>query len=258
MPEVLWNRMTAPSLRGKAAQGALVLLPVGATEQHGPHLPTGVDDLLSAEASRRAAALLTAQGQPVVVAPSVWCGLSDHHVPFGGTFSLTLPTYHALLRDLCRSILTAGFGKILIVNGHAGNVMALNAISTELLRELSAPIAVISYFTAGRQRTAEILETQDTLMHACEGETSMVMAVAPDLVDHDRLGEAHGPTITLPCDPRNVVHVPRSFADITVSGVAGDARTATPAKGEAILDACAQVIADQALQWVGRDRPLPK
>jgi creatinine amidohydrolase len=255
MPEILWNRMTARSLRERAAQGAPVLLPVGATEQHGPHLPTGVDDLLSAEACRRVAALLTAQGQPVVVAPSVWCGLSDHHIEFGGTFSLSLPTYHALLRDLCRSIITAGFSRILIVNGHAGNMMALNAISTELFRELSVPIAVTSYFAAAQERTAEILETQDTLMHACEGETSMVMAVAPDLVDRSELGQAHGPRITLPSDPHNVFQIPRSFAQITSSGMAGDARSATATKGEAILDASAQAIADWLLKWISAEQP---
>lgn len=154
MPEIFWNRMTAPALRELAAQDAAVLLPVGSTEQHGPHLPTGVDDFLSTEACRRAAAIMVAQGRPVVVAPSLWCGLADHHVEFGGTFTLTLATYQALLRDVCRSLLTAGFRKILIVNGHGGNVTALNAISSEISRELSAPIAVTSYFVAGQARIA--------------------------------------------------------------------------------------------------------
>ncbi|SOE10608.1 creatinine amidohydrolase [Streptomyces sp. 2323.1] len=244
MPEVFWNRMTAPALRELAAQGAPVLLPVGSTEQHGPHLPTGVDDFLSTEACRRAAAIMVAQGRPVVVAPSLWCGLADHHVEFGGTFTLTLATYHALLRDVCRSVLTAGFRKILIVNGHGGNVTALHAISSEISRELSAPIAVTSYFVAGQARIAEILEDQDTLMHACEGETSMTMAIAPDLVDGVRLAEAVGPEIALQSAPSEAIHVPRSFHEVTSSGVAGDARSATAEKGEAILDACAEAIAE--------------
>ncbi|MER6442613.1 creatininase family protein [Streptomyces sp. NPDC001185] len=244
MPEIFWNRLTAPKLRDLAEQGAPVLLPVGSTEQHGPHLPTGVDDFLSAEACRRAALIMADCGRPVVVAPSLWCGLSDHHVEFGGTFTLTLPTYHALLRDLCRSILTAGFTKILIVNGHGGNVTALNALSNELSRELATPIAVTSYFAAGQARTAEVLDRQNTLMHACEGETSMMMAIAPELVSSDKLDEATGPEIALQSDPDHVVYMPRSFRDVTASGVAGDARTATPEKGEAILDASAAAIAE--------------
>jgi creatinine amidohydrolase len=249
MPEVLWNRMTAQTLRELAAQGAPVLLPVGSVEQHGPHLPTGVDDFLSAEACRRVAAIMAARERPAVIAPSVWCGLADHHVDFGGTFTLTLPTYHALLRDLCRSILTAGFDKILIVNGHGGNMTALNALGNKLSRELSAAIAITSYFQAGQARTAEILEDQDTLMHACEGETSMMLAIAPDLVDLSRLPEATGPRITLQSDPTEPVHVSRPFKEVTASGVAGDARAATPTKGEAILDACADAIAEWLLKW---------
>lgn len=244
MPEILWNRMTARALKELAAQDAPVLLPVGSTEQHGPHLPTGIDDFLSADACRRAAGIMVTQGRPVVVAPSLWCGLADHHVAFGGTFTLTLATYHAVLRDVCRSILMAGFSKILIVNGHGGNITALNAISGEISRELSAPIAVTSYFMAGQARIAEILEDQDTLMHACEGETSMAMAIAPDLVDEGRLAEAVGPEIALQSDPSEAIHVPRPFHTVTSSGVAGDARRASAEKGEAILDACAQAIAE--------------
>jgi len=145
MNEVLWNRLTAAQLRELAARDAVVLLPVGATEQHGPHLPTGVDDLLAAEVSRRAATI-AAKHTGVVVTPSVWSGLSEHHINFGGTFSVSLSTLHALLRDICRSILRAGFSRILIVNGHGGNMAALNALTAEP----STPVACTSYFIAGR------------------------------------------------------------------------------------------------------------
>ena len=114
----------------------------------------------------------------------------------------------------------------------------------DISRELSAPIAVTSYFLAGQARIAEILEDQDTLMHACEGETSMAMAIAPDLVDEGRLAEAVGPEVALQSDPREAIHVPRPFHTVTSSGVAGDARRASAEKGEAILDACAEASAD--------------
>lgn len=170
-----WNRLTAEALRLLAARDAVVLLPVASVEQHGPHLPTGVDDILVTAVCRRAARLLT-PGMPVVVAPTVWCGLADHHVAFGGTFSLSLATYHALLRDLCRSILKAGFGKIVLVNGHAGNIAGLAAISADLTRELEAPIATATYFMLAAAEIAGLLEDQGGLMHACEAETSMMMA----------------------------------------------------------------------------------
>jgi creatinine amidohydrolase len=241
--EPLWNRLTAAELRDLAARDAVVLLPVGSTEQHGPHLPTGVDDFLAAEVCRRAAGLVSGRC-PVVVAPSVSCGLAEHHMAFGGTLTLTLPTLHALLRDLCRSILRAGFGRILIVNGHGGNMTALNALVTELTAELSVPIAVTSYFTAGRAVVRETLETQDGLMHACEGETSMLMAAWPGLVRTEALEQAVGPAITLPAESPDPVYFAVSFQAITASGVAGDARTATAAKGEKLLNGCAGALAE--------------
>ncbi len=243
MSEVQWNRLTAAELRALAARDAVVLLPVGATEQHGPHLPTGVDDFLAAEVCHRAA-LLSAGHTDMVVAPSVPVGLSEHHMPFGGTLSLTLGTYHALLRDLCRSVIRAGFSRILIVNGHGGNMTALHALTTELTVELKTPIAYASYFGAGREVVRATLETQDGLMHACEGETSMIMAALPGLVRHEHLPEAHGPRITLPAESTEPVYVAVTFDRITESGVAGDARSASAAKGEAMLDGCARALAD--------------
>lgn len=243
MSEVLWNRLTAAALRALAAQDAVVLLPIGATEQHGPHLPTGVDDFLAAEVCRRAA-VLAAEHTGVVVTPSVPTGLSEHHMAFGGTLTLTLPTLHALLRDICRSVIRAGFSRILIVNGHGGNMTALNALTSELTTELSTPIAFASYFGAGRKVVRETLETQDGLMHACEGETSMMMAALPGLVRSEHLAEAHGPRITLPAESTEPVYMAVPFDRITESGVAGDGRAASAEKGERMLSGCASVLAE--------------
>nr|BFD88028.1 creatininase family protein [Streptomyces sp. Xyl84] len=243
MSEVQWNRMTAAQLRDLAAQDAVVLLPVGSTEQHGPHLPTGVDDLLAAEVSRRAAHLASEHTR-VVVTPSVWAGLAEHHIAFGGTFSLSLSTYHALLRDICRSVLRAGFSRIMIVNGHGGNMTALNALTNELTAELATPIAFASYFSAGRDVVRDTLETQNGLMHACEGETSMMMAAFPQLVQEEHLDAAWGPEITLPAESSDPVYLFVPFDRITESGVAGNARVATADKGERMLAGCAAALAD--------------
>src|SRR4051812_31332064 len=92
MIEVLWNRMTAAELTAAAASDAIVLLPAASTEQHGPHLATGVDTFLGHEGCRRLA-LRVAERRPIVVAPTIWMGLAEHHVAFGGTFSVSLATY---------------------------------------------------------------------------------------------------------------------------------------------------------------------
>jgi creatinine amidohydrolase len=242
MTETAWNRLSAETLRGLAAKDAIVLLPVASTEQHGPHLPTGVDDFLCSEVCRRVAAEL-APDCPVVVAPTVWCGLADHHTAFGGTFTLSLATYYAVLKDLCRSILNAGFRRIVIVNGHGGNIQALGTFIGELTRELHAPIAATTYFMEGQAAMAEILDDQDGVMHACEAETSMMMVVHPGLVNAARLGEAHGPSFNIMGSLVPSLKRFHSFAELTASGVAGDARKATAAKGERLLAACAAALA---------------
>ena len=242
MTETAWNRSPAEALRALAAQDAIVLLPVASTEQHGPHLPTGVDVFLCSDVCRRTAAALVADC-PVVVAPTVWCGLADHHVAFGGTFTLSLATYYAVLRDLCRSILNAGFQRIVIVNGHGGNIQALAAFTGELTRELNAPIAVTTYFMEGYTEMAGILEDQQGVMHACEAETSMMMAAHPGLVNAERLNEAHGPSFNILGSLVPSLKRFHSFAELTPSGVAGDARKASAEKGEKLLAVCASALA---------------
>ena len=245
---VLWRELTAAALREQAEAGALVLLPVASTEQHGPHLATGVDDILCSEICRRVGEALVAAGKPAVVAPTLPYGLAEHHVAFGGSFTLTLPTYHALLRDLCRSILRAGFRQILIVNGHGGNMSALATLTVELTRELEAPIATTTYFFAAEAEFAAILEDQRAVLHACEAETSMMMAARPDLVDAARLPDAFGPAFDNP----GAVLSPtlnrwRSFREITETGVLGDARRSGPEKGERLIQAVVDGMAKRLL-----------
>ena len=245
---VLWRELTAAQLRDAAAAGALVLLPVASTEQHGPHLATGVDDVLCSDICRRVGEALVEGGKPAVVAPTLWCGLAEHHVAFGGSFTLTLPTYHALLRDLCRSILRAGFRHILIVNGHGGNMSALAALTVELTRELEAPIATTTYFFAAEQDFAAILEDQRAVLHACEAETSMMMVVRPDLVDEARLPEAYGQSAESPSAVlAPVLNRWRSFREMTETGVLGDARRSTPGKGERLIHAVVDGMAKRLL-----------
>ena len=83
---VMWKELTAEDLRAKAAAGATVILPVASMEQHGPHLPVGVDTILC-EAVCKGGAEAAAADVPVVVAPTLWCGMAEHHMAFGGTFT---------------------------------------------------------------------------------------------------------------------------------------------------------------------------
>jgi creatinine amidohydrolase len=242
MRQIFWNRMKATELVELAKQDAIVLLPVASTEQHGPHLATGTDDILCTEACRRTA-LIVSETRPIVVAPTVWMGLAEHHVAFGGSFTVSLETWHALLRDLCDAVLRAGFRRIVVVNGHGGNMSALNALTVELTRELDAPIATTSYFAFLDEAMPDILEDQSGVQHACEAETSMMMAVRPDLVDNTRLPEAFGPHASMSAALARRMHVWKSFRDMSPTGVLGDARRSSAEKGERLLDAAAAGLA---------------
>jgi len=120
--EVDWTRLTGPDIRAVAARGnALAVLPVGSLEQHGPHLPVITDTRTAWEISIRAARL-AAPAMPVLVLPGMWTGMSEHHLPFGGTISLSFAEFRGVLAGVARSLRAIGFGRLLIVNGHGGNV----------------------------------------------------------------------------------------------------------------------------------------
>jgi creatinine amidohydrolase len=241
MPSVMWKELSAEDLRAKAAANAIVVLPVASMEQHGPHLPVGVDTFLC-EAVCKAGAELAVKDQAVVVAPTLWCGMAEHHMAFGGTFTFDIPTYKAVLLSFLKSIERHGFRRVFIVNGHGGNIAALNSFLPDFARETGLTLYATTYFELSRDDLAQFLEDQKSVHHACEVETSMMMVVAPATVKHERLGEAFG---MLNGDPRKAYPAARfhSFKDLTPSGVVGDARRASAQKGEKLLGVCAQGLA---------------
>ncbi|MDJ0896429.1 MAG: creatininase family protein, partial [Alphaproteobacteria bacterium] len=103
MPEVEWAKLKAQELRDLANRNAVVILPIAATEQHGPHLPVMTDTRIGGEVAVRAARKAFAS-RPTVVAPVLWSGLSEHHMPFGGTFTLDHDTFVGVLRCLIGSL----------------------------------------------------------------------------------------------------------------------------------------------------------
>jgi creatinine amidohydrolase len=242
MPSVMWKELTAEDLRGKAAANAIVVLPVASMEQHGPHLPVGVDTFLC-EAVCRGGVELAVKDVPAVVAPTLWCGMAEHHMAFGGTFTFDIPTYQAVLLAFLKSIQRHGFTKVFIVNGHGGNIAALNAFLPDLTRETGLMLYATTYFELSKGDLKQFLEDQESVQHACEVETSMMMVVAPDTVKHDRLPEAYG---MLNGDPRKAYPAARylPFKDnLTATGVIGDARRANASKGEKLLNVCAEGLA---------------
>ena len=242
MPETEWRKLRADQLRDMAKQDAIVILPVASLEQHGPHLPVEVDSMLGETVAARTAAKVAAKGQAVVVLPVLWTGLSEHHMSFGGTITLDNAAFAAVVEGVVRSILRHGFKKIVLLNAHGGNENALRAITDDLTPKLGVPIVQFTYWYAAAVPIAKILETQGGLSHACEAETSMMMAVRPDLVAEDRIPLAKSNTTG---DISSGVYRWRSIGSRSASGVIGNPEAATREKGERLFDAISTAVADK-------------
>ena len=252
MGELLWARMTAPELREAAASDALVILPVASVEQHGPHLATGTDTALGEAVALRTALKLAAVGHRVVVLPCIWHGLAEHHMEFGGTITLDQPTFLAVLRGVAGSVFRHGFARLMLLNAHGGNTDAIGVAVGEIGNQWpDRKVAGGTYWLVAPEAFAGILEDQPGLMHACEAETSLMLHVTQGTVRLERLAEAHGPHSNRPSAQPRALAFRRSWQSISPSGVIGDARRASAAKGEALLEALglqlAGILGDVAL-----------
>jgi creatinine amidohydrolase len=244
--EVEWRRLRADQLRERAKQGAIVILPVAALEQHGPHLPVEVDSRLGEEVALRSARKVAARGQAVVVLPVLWTGLSEHHMSFSGTVTLDFPAFSALVEGVVRSVLRDGFKRVVLLNAHGGNENALRAITDDLTPKLGVPIVQFTYWYAAAVPIAKILETQGGLQHACEAETSMMMAARPELVAEERIPLAKANRTPDVVDVvGGGVYRWRAIGARSGSGVIGNPEAASREKGERLFDAISDALADK-------------
>ena len=241
--DVEWKNLKAPELRERAADGAVVIIPIAAIEQHGPHLPVMTDTRLGHEIAVRAARKAS-ESRPVVVTPVVWMGLSEHHMAFGGTLTISHATFRAVLADLIACVTHLGFRDVLISNSHGGNIIAMQQVADELASASEATIVATTYPMEAATAYGAILEDQTNIQHACEGETSMMLAVEPDFVDASNLAalkQGEGPGGFLRAGVASYRW--RPFPHITSNGVSGDPSKATAEKGEALIEAGAEAIA---------------
>jgi creatinine amidohydrolase len=242
--EVDWTRLTGPDIRAVAARGhALAILPVGSLEQHGPHLPTITDTRTAWEISIRAARLAS-PGIPVLVLPGMWTGMSEHHLPFGGTISLNFDEFRGVLSGVVRSLRAIGFTRLLIVNGHGGNVDPLSVAARELAHQYGLPVVATTPWSIAAKEIEQLMTTAKGPAHACEAETAVMLAMTPDTVRTDKLEEAvqQAPA---PIDSRPGFSRFWSFSErAPITGVRGDPRPATAAQGEKMLNAMAAALAE--------------
>ncbi|HEY0121213.1 MAG TPA: creatininase family protein [Rhizobium sp.] len=232
--------MTSPEARLYAASGSVrpvAILPLGAIEQHGPHLPLGVDSWLS-----EAVALAAADGQPTMrVCEPFAYGSSEHHRSFAGTMSLSPQTFIAVLVDLCAGLAADGFLPVML-NGHGGNRAAIQVAITTL-GQCDIVTAGFSYFDLIADIADEVLpDSAKGTGHACALETSLMMHVLGTSVREDLIPEGGTPP-SWP-DPHlfagPAVAVWRRFEAIRENGVIGIPSDARPEAGARLFQAAVE------------------
>ena len=178
-----WASMPWPDLKEELEQRPIVLLPIGATEAHGPHLPVGTDVIISHEIARRAAWKLDDEGNFVLILPSIDYSVTECAKAFSGTISIRPETSRALIVDIARSMKEQGAQGLVLVNSHLdpGHLAALEAAVEEVRASVGLPCCAPSPILRrwGKQLGDEFRKGD---CHAGAYETSLLLAVHPELV----------------------------------------------------------------------------
>jgi len=228
--EIELGHLTWPEAEARLAEVDVAILPVGAIEQHGPHLPLDTDAYDAQHLAHQVAAACTAP-KPVVL-PLIAYGVSYHHGDFAGTISVSPNTLSAMVHEVGLSAAHNGIKKLVIVNGHGGNTPALNFAAQLINRDTR----IFTCVDSGETSDADVLGMTETPndVHAGEIETSTTLALRPELVQLDKV-EALVPKFSshyLDFTSKRGVTWHARTARISPSGVLGDPTKATREKGE--------------------------
>ncbi len=238
--------MNWPDIQKLDREGLVGVYPIASFEQHGPHLPLLTDTLETAEIVNRLDQRIPDQ---VACLPTQWLGYSFHHMRFGGSLTATSETHIRVIVETVSGLVGAGFNKVLIVNGHGGNQPDLR-VALQHLKEQhdGARVYGASWWEVAAASLEKIKEAGVAGSgHAGEMETSLMLAIHPDLVKTDRFRD-------------NSIHRESEYASSVVEfrrmdewsepGHWGNPTVATAQKGEQMLDA----IADSLEKIVGQIR----
>lgn len=251
--DVTFDALTRDELNAAAATTSLVL-PLGSTEQHAHHMPTRTDAAIVQAIAFRSATL-AAEHIPILVAPTLPFGCAHHHLPFGGTISLTTSTYVDLLCELVAGLVSEGYRSIALLNGHGGNDAAIRVVVDRVVHEQrnDVHIAAASYWAIA----ASVLQSYgfDSPGHAGNFETSLMLALEPELVHLNRR-----PTDAADSTPLGRPEIPGATIRRKGLWAASDGRTDDASRaaadiGAAMLDEIAAAVAQFLLQF-HRSTPL--
>ncbi|MFD1633526.1 creatininase family protein [Haloplanus ruber] len=225
----------------------LALVPVGSTEQHGPHAPLGTD---AYHAETVAEAGADEYDGDVVVAPAVPVGVAEEHRQFDGTLWVSPDTFRDYVRDVVGSLAHHGFDRVVVVNGHGGNIPALGEVTATISRHDDAYAVPFTWFEAVGDHGSE-------MGHGGPLETALLRATHPELVREQRVAAAREEGSEswgdwVPGTGTNLAHDSDEFTD---SGVVGDPAAGDAALGEELLATAADSLARLLTAVAERDRP---
>jgi creatinine amidohydrolase len=236
---------TWPELGEYVAGESLAVIPLGSTEQHGPHLPLATDHLIAEHLAREAT-----ERADVLCTPTVNIGVSPHHRQFHGTMWVEPPAFREYVESLARNLEYHGVDRIVFVNAHGGNVVHLREVGRRLRDDETAYAIEWMWNDSIPDLVDDLFEQNGP--HGGPKETAMIQHIAPELVRNDQLETARDDGIADldDADPRKFGA--RTFYDAidnTDSGVLGDQTDATPEKGEQLFEAATEQLV-KLLDWL--------
>ena len=240
-------------------ENTVIVLPCGAIEQHGPHLPCSVDSVISSGVMGRALDKLP-RDVPAFALPTITYGKSEEHLHFPGTMTLTGTTLLATVIEIGESVYRSGFRKLLLANGHGGQPQVLEMAARELrLRHGDFVVVPHGVSRLPNASSKQISDTERRLaMHAGHSETALMLALAPNTVRMDRAAANYPPMFPISLlSPDGRPACAWSARDFGPSGVIGDPTHATREQGieilETLSDSWVQALTElHALRWVVR------
>lgn len=248
MPARPWLDLSTEEFRSRDMGRAIAILPIAAVEQHGPHLPVGVDTYIAEGMMARAMALVP-DDLDVLTLPVQTVGKSNEHLAFPGTLTLSAATAIRAWTEIGASVHRAGCRKLVIVNSHGGNVPVMDIVARELRVEFGMVAVTCAWARFG---TPDGMFTPEELrhgIHAGDVETSLMLAFRPETV---RMDQAEDFVPRMAAMERDFAHLrataPAAFAwmsqDLHPKGAMGNAAAATRAKGEAVADHAARAFVE--------------
>lgn len=235
-----WAEWTWQDFAAADLSGTIAVLPVAAIEQHGPHLPVGVDTFIMEGYLRRVVAQLP-DNIPVLFLPVQAVGKSNEHIGFPGTLTLSAETVIRAWSEIGESVHRAGIRKLILVNSHGGNVTSLDIVARDLRVRLGMLVVTASWHRFGHPEQAFSPHERTHGIHAGDAETSLMLAFRPELVRFDKAEDFVPSSVAIEQEFTWLrVTQPIGFGwtaqDVSRSGAMGNAAAATAAKGEAAAD----------------------